>query len=77
MDQFVFSADMFQNFSGDDPFDLIGSGFLRAVSSGGQTELQIDADGGGDAFQTLAVLAGTFSNGTIADHLILQYDLIA
>jgi hypothetical protein len=76
MDQLQFSASLFQNFSGDDAFDLIGGGFLRAVSGGGQTQLQIDLDGGGDAFQTLAILGGSFSNGILADHTIVVQDPI-
>jgi hypothetical protein len=76
MDQLQFSASLFQNFTGDDAFDLIGGGFLKAVSSGGVTQLQIDIDGGGDNFVTLANLTGTFSNGMIADHTIVVQDLI-
>jgi hypothetical protein len=76
-DQIVLSASMFQNFGGDDPFDLIGSGFLRAVASGGTTQIQIDVDGGGNSFVALANLNGTVSNGVLADHVVLQWDLIA
>jgi predicted extracellular nuclease/Ca2+-binding RTX toxin-like protein len=76
MDQLQLSASMFQNFAGDDAFDLIGSGFLRAVSCGSETKVQIDLDGGGDAFQTLAILDGTFSNGMLADHTIVVQDPI-
>jgi hypothetical protein len=68
---------MFTNFSGDDAFDLIGSGFLRAVSGGGQTQIQIDVDGGGDNFTTLAMLNGNISNGMLADHAIIVQDPIA
>jgi Ca2+-binding RTX toxin-like protein len=77
MDQIQLSTSMFQDFSGDDAFDLIGSGFLRAMSSGGLTQLQIDVDGGGDSFVTLANLTGSFSNGSIADHLVVVQDPIA
>jgi Ca2+-binding RTX toxin-like protein len=77
MDQLAFSPSMFTNFSGDDVFDLIGSGFLRAVSSDGQTQIQIDVDGGGDDFTTLAMLNGNISNGVLADHAIIVQDPIA
>jgi Ca2+-binding RTX toxin-like protein len=77
MDQLTFSASMFTNFSGDDAFDLIGSGFLRAVSGGGQTQIQIDVDGGGDNFTTLAMLNGNVSNGMLADHAIIVQDPVA
>jgi Ca2+-binding RTX toxin-like protein len=76
-DQFVLSGSMFQNFSGDDAFDLIGSGYLRAVSSNGTTQIQIDADGGGDSFVTLAMLTGNMSNGMLADHVVIHQDPIA
>jgi Ca2+-binding RTX toxin-like protein len=76
-DQLVLSASMFQNFSGDDAFDLIGSGFLRANLVSGTTEIQVDLDGGGDTFQTLALLDGSFSNGMLADHAIIVQDPIA
>jgi hypothetical protein len=57
-------------------FACCGSGFLRALNSGGETTIQIDVDGGGDQFTTLAMLTGSFSNGTIADHLIALRDPI-
>jgi Ca2+-binding RTX toxin-like protein len=75
-DQLVLSASMFENFSGDDAFDLIGSGFLRTVVDGGTTQVQVDLDGGGDSFITLANLNGNVSNGVLADHIIVQQDLI-
>lgn len=76
-DQIVLSASMFENFGGDDPFDLIGSGFLRAVASGGTTQIQIDVNGGGNSFVTLATINGTVSNGVLADHVVLQWEAIA
>ncbi|ARQ03100.1 hypothetical protein CAK95_21020 [Pseudorhodoplanes sinuspersici] len=76
-DRISLAASMFQNFSGDDAFDLIGSGFLRAISSNGTTQIQIDVDGGGDAFVTLATLTGNISNGVLADHVIVHQDPIA
>ncbi len=62
---------------GDDAFDLIGSGFLRAVSSNGTTQIQVDIDGGGDSFVTLAMLTGNMSNGVLADHVVIHQDPIA
>ncbi|WP_178130304.1 S-layer family protein [Reyranella sp. CPCC 100927] len=73
-DRIVLSASMFQNFTGDDAFDLIGSGYLRASAAGGQTQIQVDLDGGGNSFQTLAIVNGTFTNGVLADHLIVHQD---
>jgi predicted extracellular nuclease/2',3'-cyclic-nucleotide 2'-phosphodiesterase (5'-nucleotidase family) len=76
-DRIVLSTSMFDGFSGDDAFDLIGSGFLRAVVNGNTTEMQIDVDGGGDDFATLAILNAKISNGVLADHVIVQQDPIA
>lgn len=76
-DRIVLSASMFEDFTGDDAFDLIGSGFLRAVVNGNSTEMQIDVDGGGDDFTTLAILTGKISNGILADHVIVQQDPVA
>ncbi|ARQ01301.1 5'-nucleotidase C-terminal domain-containing protein [Pseudorhodoplanes sinuspersici] len=76
-DRIVLSASMFEGFTGDDAFDLIGSGFLRAVVNGNTTEMQIDVDGGGDDFATLAILNGKLSNGVLADHTIVELDPVA
>jgi len=76
-DQFVMSASMFQNFTGDDAFDLVGSGYLRAVFSNGTTQIQVDADGGGDSFVTMAMLTGNISNGVLADHVVIHQDPVA
>ncbi|BAT58850.1 bifunctional hemolysin/adenylate cyclase precursor [Variibacter gotjawalensis] len=76
-DHFQFSASMFTGFTGDDAFDLIGSGYLRAVAANGSTQIQVDVDGGGNNFQTLAIVNGTISNGILADHVALQFELIA
>jgi Ca2+-binding RTX toxin-like protein len=43
--------------------------FVRIVSSGGQTVLQIDTDGGGDSFQDCAILIGV-SSGVSVDALL-------
>ncbi len=76
-DHIALSTSMFQNFSGDDAFDLIGSGLLRAVSRDGTTKIQVDVDGGGDNFVTLATVTGNISNGVLADHILIQQDQIA
>ena len=71
-DTIVLSASMFEGFAGDDAFDLVGGGFLRAQSGGGQTQLQVDVDGGGNSFVTLATINGTLSNGVLADHVLVE-----
>ena len=75
-DQLVLSAQMFVTDPGDDAFDLIGSGFLRAVAGGGSTQVQVDIDGGGNSFVTLAVLDGNISNGVLADHVFIDHNAI-
>ena len=75
-DQIALAAGMFTGFGGNDAFGLIGGGFLRTQISGGQTQIQIDVDGGGNNYQTLAIVNGNFSNGTLADHLIVVQDPI-
>ncbi len=76
-DAIVLSHSLFQGFTGDDAFDLIGSGFLRAnITAGKRTEVQIDVDGGGNQWQTLAVVDTYLTNGILADHVIVQNDTI-
>ena len=75
-DQLVLSAQMFVTDPGDDAFDLIGSGFLRAVAGGGSTQVQVDVDGGGNSFVTLAVLEGNITNGVLADHAFIDHNAI-
>ena len=73
-DQIVLSVDMFEGFAGDNAFALIGSGFLRAQRSGGQTLIQVDIDGGGNNFQTLATVNGNIGNGVLAEHVLVVQD---
>ena len=75
-DQLVLSAQMFVTDPGDDAFDLIGSGFLRAVAGDGSTQVQVDIDGGGNSFVTLAVLDGNITNGVLADHVFIDHNAI-
>ncbi|WP_245283764.1 calcium-binding protein [Bradyrhizobium sp. URHD0069] len=75
--RFVISASTFQNFTGDDAFDLVGSGYLRALFGNGTTQIQIDVDGGGDSFVTMAMLTGNMSNGVLADHVVIHQDPVA
>lgn len=70
-DRFQLAASMFDGFTGDDAFDLIGSGYLRVLAENGATAIQIDANGGGDQFQTIATVGTTLTNGMLADHTFL------
>ena len=74
-DQIVLARTLFQNFTGDDAFDLVGGGFLRAHAAGGHhTEVQVDVDGGGDHFATLAIIDGGLTSGMLADHTVVAHD---
>jgi 2',3'-cyclic-nucleotide 2'-phosphodiesterase (5'-nucleotidase family)/endonuclease/exonuclease/phosphatase family metal-dependent hydrolase len=71
-DTLVLAHGLFQNFTGDDPFDLIGSGFLRVQGlAGNRSEVQVDLDGGGNNWQALVELNGTITNGVLADHTVV------
>lgn len=70
-DQLALSLDLFSGFAGDDPFDLIGLGYLQVVSTGAGSKIQIDADGGGDNFETIAISKNALTNGMLADHTAL------
>jgi len=76
-DQIVFAATMFTGFTGDDGNDLVAGGFLRARTTGGSTELQVDTDGGGNAWTTIAELSGRFSTATLADQVVVTHDPLA
>ncbi len=74
-DTIVLDRDMFTGFSGDDGFDLVGGGFLRALAvQGSRTEVQVDVDGGGNQWQTLAVIDARLTTGVLADHVLVQQD---
>jgi 2',3'-cyclic-nucleotide 2'-phosphodiesterase (5'-nucleotidase family) len=71
-DQIVFLDSMFEGFSGDDGLDLVAGGFLRAQgASGGRTNVQVDIDGGGDEFVTIAIIDDRITTGTVAQHTSL------
>lgn len=53
------------NWDGENPF---GSGHLRLVQSGKSTLLQIDLNGGGDNYVTLATFNGVSAKAFSADH---------
>ncbi len=73
-DQIVFAATLFTNFTGDDGADLVAGGFLRARTTHGQTDIQVDADGGGNTWTTIAELSGRLSTDTLAQQVIIQHD---
>jgi serralysin len=61
---------LFSGFGGTSAFALFAGGYLRARTTwGDRTELQIDGNGGGNSFQTFAILEDRFSAATLADHM--------
>ena len=52
--------------------DLMAGGYVRFVQSGSDTLVQIDADGGGDAFTTLVTLADTNAAHLVSFSLFTQ-----
>ena len=76
-DQLVLANTIFENFTGHDAADLVAAGFLRAQAiSGGHTEVQVDLDGGGDHFVTLAVIDDRVTTATLTTHTVLDFDLL-
>ncbi len=75
-DVLVLSRNLFQGFAGDDGFDLAGGGFMRVLTQGSRAQLQIDADGGGDQWQTLAVIESKLTTGMLAEHIVIQNDTV-
>jgi hypothetical protein len=61
-DVIVLADTMFSNFTGDDGADLVAGGFLRANISYGMTEVQVNIDGGGNSWQTIAELCRSSSS---------------
>ena len=52
-------ADVLVGFAGSTVADAVAGGFLTFADSGdGGTDVRVDADGGSDAFQSLAILDG-------------------
>jgi Ca2+-binding RTX toxin-like protein len=67
-DFLVFDPGMFTGFNGDDGTDLVAGGFMRTVASGDYTQVQIDLNGGANAWATIAELTGTFTLDQVKTH---------
>jgi predicted extracellular nuclease len=73
-DKLSFVRSLFEDFDGD-AADLFNEGYVRAQNApGNKTQVQVDLDGGGDNFFTVAVLTGTVSNATLASQTALFDD---
>jgi hypothetical protein len=70
----VLADTMFSNFTGDDGVDLVAGGFLRANISHGMTEVQVDIDGGGSSWQTIAEFSQCLSSADVAGQVIVHPD---
>jgi hypothetical protein len=75
-DVIVLADTMFSNFTGDDGADLVAGGFLRAHISHGKTEVQVDVDGGGNSWQTIAELSQRLSSSELASQVIVHPDWV-
>jgi predicted extracellular nuclease/phosphodiesterase/alkaline phosphatase D-like protein/2',3'-cyclic-nucleotide 2'-phosphodiesterase (5'-nucleotidase family) len=74
-DTIVFLDDMFTGFDGSTGLELADGGFLRAqATAGGRTNVQLDVDGGGNNFQTIAVIDGRITTTTLAEHVVVSQD---
>lgn len=66
----LYVSDVFNRIfqSGENPYD---AGYVRAVEVAGGVQFQVDADGGGDAFHTLAFLEGVSLTTLGGDYLLI------
>jgi Ca2+-binding RTX toxin-like protein len=71
-DFLVFDPGMFTGFTGDDGTDLVAGGFMRTIASGGSTQVQLDLNGGANAWATIAELTGTFTLDQVKTHTLVQ-----
>ena len=76
MDRIVLAEAIFEGFTGDDGADLAAGGFLRARTVGGKTEIQVDADGGSNDWQTIAELSVRITTAELANQVIVHQDPI-
>jgi hypothetical protein len=65
---------MFTGFAGHGGADLVAGGFLRATTVGGHSEIQIDANGGGNAWRTIAELSGQLTTSELAGRVVTFAD---
>jgi predicted extracellular nuclease/2',3'-cyclic-nucleotide 2'-phosphodiesterase (5'-nucleotidase family) len=74
-DKLSFVRSLFEDFDGD-VADLFSEGYVRAQNApGNHTNVQVDVDGGGDNFVTIAVLNGSISNNTLASQTVIFNDI--
>ena len=74
-DKLSFARSLFEDFDGN-VADLFSEGYVRTQNApGNHTNVQVDIDGGGDNFVTVAVLNGTISNNTLASQTVIFNDI--
>lgn len=74
-DKLSFVRSLFEDFDGS-VADLFSEGYVRTQNApGNHTNVQVDVDGGGDNFVTIAVLNGSISNNTLASQTVIYNDI--
>ncbi|PWR24632.1 ExeM/NucH family extracellular endonuclease [Zavarzinia aquatilis] len=76
-DVLVLDKGAFTGFAGATAADLFDGGFLHVVAAGGEAELQVDVDGGGDGFATFARFDAILSQAVLAGHVLVSDSLVA
>jgi Ca2+-binding RTX toxin-like protein len=74
-DQIVLAESMFTGFAGHGGADLVAGGFLRTTTVSGHSEIQIDANGGGNAWRTIAELSTPLTSSELAGRVVTFTDL--
>jgi hypothetical protein len=66
---------MFTGFAGHGGTDLIGGGSLCSAIAGGPSEIQIDADSGGNPWRTIAELSTPLTSSELAGRVFTFTEL--
>ena len=75
-DKLSFARSLFEDFDGN-VAELFSEGYVRTQNApGNHTNVQVDVDGGGDNFVTIAVLNGSISNSTLASQTVILNDTL-
>ena len=63
--------DLLATFNGYDSANAFSGGYLQFAQSGSDTLVQVDSDGGGDSFETLATVIGVQLDSSDTSDFIL------
>src|SRR5262245_2969575 len=75
-DPIALARSMFTGFAGSSGADLVAGGFLRTAVVSGHTEIQIDADGGGNAWRAIAELSQPLATSDLAGRVVIFDELV-